>query len=481
MTKILSRYREMSVVAKATIWFVICSTLQKCISVLTTPIFTRIMSTEQYGQFSVYNSWLQILMIITSLRLSWSVFNKGMSKFRNDRAGYASTMQTLTLFTTGIIFAVYLAFHNFFNRIIELPTFIMVAIFAELFLTPAIDFWTVKKRYEYEYKAVVARTLFMSVLNAGIGIVAVLMSEEKGFARILSCVAVNVCFGTVIFVSNRKAANTWFKWEYAKYALAFNLPLILHYLSQYVMDQFDRIMIQKLVGLTAAGIYSVAYNAGMLLKIVTQSANNALIPWEYERLEKKQMKEFDNVLFVVFIAVACIAMFFICFAPEMMRILAGEKYYEAVYAIPPVVIGLFFLFMYTTFANVEFFYEQNRFTMYISMIGAVSNIIMNYFGIKMFGYIAAAYTTLICYIIFAFSHYVYMTYSVKKALQIDKVFKTNRLLILSAVVLFGGIAVAYLYKYTILRYCVCGIIIAVAYIKRNVFLDMLEVLKRKKT
>ena len=250
---------------------------------------------------------------------------------------------------------------------------------------------------------------------------------------------------------------------------------------RYVMDQFDRIMIQKLVGLTAAGIYSVAYNAGMLLKIVTQSANNALIPWEYERLEKKQMKEFDNVLFVVFIAVACIAMFFICFAPEMMRILAGEKYYEAVYAIPPVVIGLFFLFMYTTFANVEFFYEQNRFTMYISMIGAVANIIMNYFGIKMFGYIAAAYTTLICYIIFAFSHYVYMTYSVKKALQIDKVFKTNRLLILSAVVIFGGIAVAYLYKYTILRYCVCGIIVAVAYIKRNVFLDMLEVLKRKKT
>lgn len=54
------------------------------------------MTTEQYGQFNVYNSWLQIFTIITTLRLNYAVFNKGMSKYKDDRDAYTSTMQSLT-------------------------------------------------------------------------------------------------------------------------------------------------------------------------------------------------------------------------------------------------------------------------------------------------------------------------------------------------------------------------------------------------
>ena len=172
---LLKKYNTLPIAAKATIWFVFCSTLQKCISLITTPVFTRIMNTEQYGQFSVYNSWLQIFTIITTLRLNYAVFNKGMSKYKDDRDGYTSTMQSLTFIITGIVFLIYLLFHNQINAITELPTFVMVALFLELFVTPAIDFWTIRKRYEYIYKPVVMRTLIMAVLNASIGIVAVLL------------------------------------------------------------------------------------------------------------------------------------------------------------------------------------------------------------------------------------------------------------------------------------------------------------------
>lgn len=101
-------------------------------------------------------------------------------------------------------------------------------------------------------------------------------------------------------------------------------------------------MIQKMVNTASAGIYSVAYNTGMLLKIITQSINNALVPWQYEKLEKKEFKELDDVLFLVYLLVGACSVIFSAFAPELMRILADEKYYEAVYAIPPVTLGLFF-------------------------------------------------------------------------------------------------------------------------------------------
>ena len=470
--KLLNRYRAIPIAAKASIWFIVCSVLQKCISMITLPIFTRLMSTEQYGQFNVYNSWLQIFTIFVTLRLNYAVFNKGMSKFKEDRDGYTSTMQTITFLLAAALFAVYLVFRKQVNALTELPTFVMVAIFLELLFTPAIDFWTIRKRYEYIYKPVVYRTLLMTGLNAALGVAAVLMTTEKGYARIISCVFVNLCFGVSLFVYNRRKAKTWFNKEYAKFAILFNIPLLMHYVSQYILDQFDRIMVQKLVSMAAAGLYGVAYNAGMIMKIVTQSINNALIPWQYNKLEKQEFRELDDVLFLIFIGVAACAFVFSSFAPEIMHILAPPSYYEAVYVIPPVAVGLVFSFMYTAFANVEFFFDQNKFTMYISMAGALLNIVLNYFGIKLFGYVAAAYTTLFCYAVFALCHYLYMTASVKKALGVSGVFRSGRLLVLSAAILLFTIAMIFFYDKALIRYSINLLILLVLYLKRALVKDL---------
>lgn len=477
--KLLKKYNQIPIAAKATIWFMFCTMLQKCISLLTTPIFTRIMTTEQYGQFSIYSSWLQIFTIITTLRLNWAVFNKGMSKYKDDRDGYTSSMQTLTAMITMCVFIIYLIFHKQINALTELPTFIMLAIFAELLVTPAIDFWTIRKRYEYIYKPVVFRTILMAMLNAGLGICAVLLADEKGYARILSCVCVNICFGSVLFIYNLKKGKKIFCWEYAKFAILFNLPLLVHYLSTYVLDQFDRIMIQKMVSISAAGIYSVAYSAGLVMKIVTQSINNALVPWQYEKLEKKEFRSLDDTLVLIFSGVAGVALLFSAFAPEIMKVLADEKYYEAVYVIPPVALGMFFSFAYTTFANVEFFFDQNKFTMYISMAGAVLNILLNYFGIRTFGYIAAAYTTLICYVLFSAAHYIYMTNCLKKVSQFNQVFNSKRLIVLAVIVLIFGILVVYLYDKILIRYALIFITCMGIVLKRKQIMTVAQTIRKK--
>ncbi|MFI7846644.1 lipopolysaccharide biosynthesis protein [Dorea amylophila] len=465
--KILKKYNDIPIAAKATIWFMFCSIIQKCISLLTTPIFTRLMSTTQYGQYSVYSSWLQIFTIITTLRLNYAVFNKGMSKYKNDRDSYTSTMQSFTVILTIVCFLIYLTFHKQINKLTELPTFIMIAMFAELLVAPAISFWSIRKRYEYIYKPVVFRTLIMAILNASIGVIAVVLSNEKGYARILTCVLVDICFGIILFYANFKHAKHKFVFEYVKFAFLFNIPLLLHYFSQYILDQFDRIMVQKMCGIAVVGIYGVAYNVGLIIKIVTGSVNSAIVPWQYDKLEKKKFKELDDTTFSILIGVAGCTIIFAAFAPEIMKILADNKYYEAVYVIPPVALGMFFSFAYTTFANVEFFYNQTKFTMFISAGGAMANIVFNYIGIKLFGYIAAAYTTLICYIIFAVSHYIYMVYSVKKAEGIKNIFSTKRLVALSFFVTAVGVFVIFFYDRMIIRYIMVAIILLVCWINRS--------------
>lgn len=477
--KIKSQYDSISIVAKATIWFVLCSIIQKAISLITTPIFTRLMTTEQYGQFSVYSSWLQIFAVMTTLRLSGAVFNKGMSKYKDDRDAYTSSMQIVTCILTIIIFGVYLLFRVQINNLIELPTFIVISIFIELLFSPAIDFWTVRKRYEYAYQQVVFCTIALAIINAGTGVIAVLLSTEKGYARILTCVAVNVCFGAGMFVYNFKRSKVKFKKEYAFFAVMFNLPLLLHYFSQFILDQFDRIMVQKLAGMAAAGIYSIAYNIGLLLRIVTTSINNALVPWQYEQLEKKEYKKLDDTLFFVYIIVAGCSFGLSCLAPEIMHILADEKFYEGVYVVPPVALGLFFSFVYTMYANIEFYFEKNKFSMYISCAGAVMNIILNYIGIKIFGYIAAAYTTLICYIVFSLGHYLYTSVIIRKNEKINNPFKTTRLLILSVFVVGFGLLIIRFYEIALIRYGMVILICVFSILKRKDILNTITAIKKR--
>ena len=104
---ITSKYRSLSVQAKAALWFTICSFLQKGISFITVPIFTRLMSTEEYGTYTVYLSWLQILTIMTSLYLFNGVYDNAMAKYEKQRDEYTSAMQGLTLVITGAVFALY--------------------------------------------------------------------------------------------------------------------------------------------------------------------------------------------------------------------------------------------------------------------------------------------------------------------------------------------------------------------------------------
>ena len=51
MNKLLDKYKKIPAPVKAGLWFFICTVLQKGIVFLTVPIFTRLLTTEQYGLF----------------------------------------------------------------------------------------------------------------------------------------------------------------------------------------------------------------------------------------------------------------------------------------------------------------------------------------------------------------------------------------------------------------------------------------------
>ena len=85
MKKIITKYKNLPEAVKASLWFTICSILQKGISFITVPIFTRMLSTEEYGVISLFGAWQNIITIFATLNLSYQIFNNGMSNMKTIR------------------------------------------------------------------------------------------------------------------------------------------------------------------------------------------------------------------------------------------------------------------------------------------------------------------------------------------------------------------------------------------------------------
>lgn len=476
-----NKYENMSKPLKASLWFAVCNILQKGINMLTIPIFTRLLTDKQYGLFSVYQSWYSIIVIFATLQLYYGVFNNGMIKYKNEKDKFASSMQGLSTTTTATLFIVYLLFRQFWNNIFGLTTLLMLVMFCELLIAPAFSYWATKQRFEYKYIGQVVTTILMSIMSLVVGVIAVLLTDYKAEARIISFALVQIFFCGFFYILNFVKGKTFFNNKYWKFALGFNLPLIPHFLSVTILNQSDRLMINNLCGTAQAGIYSVAYSASIIVNLVISSINSTLTPWIYNNIKDNNLSNIKkNSKFILVFVMLCILLL-ISFAPEIVRILAPINYYEARWIIPPVAASTFFTFMYNLFSNIEYYYEESRYVMYASVSGAILNIILNYIFIKQFGYLAAGYTTLICYIFFCFCHFYFMQKVCKKnSIKANDIYDIKFMFILGIIILVATIFLLSIYNLIIIRYIIIVLIIVIAIFKRKLILNKFSNIKKNK-
>ena len=406
--KTKKKYDEIPIQFKASLWFLICSVLQKGISVITTPIFTRLLTPFEYGEYNVFNSWMGILSVFITLKLAYGVYAQGIVKFESNKYQFTSALQGLTLAITSLFFALYLMFSNFWNNMFGLSTVEMVLMFIIIWAGAVVDFWSTEQKLDYKYKHVVIVTLIVSIVQPLLSVVAVLNSHNKVLARIFVIAMVNfIAYGWAFFYHMKKG-KVFFSKKYWLYALGFNIPLIPHYLSQTVLSSADRIMINDIVGSSEAGIYSLAYTISLLVTLFNSAIMQTMSPWMYRKIRDKNIDGIDKVAYISLLGLSGINLLLIAFAPEIIKIFAPDEYFSAIWIIPPVAMSTVFMFSYDLFAKYEFYYEKTNFIMIASVLAAGLNIVLNFVFIKKFGFIAAGYTTLLCYVISTIGHYIFM-------------------------------------------------------------------------
>ena len=479
--KILSNYKNSPTQVKATIWFVACQAVQSGCKFLSMPFLVRLLTSEQYGIYSVFLSWLQIITLFATLNLHCGVYNNAMYKFPDRRSSYTSASQSLSAICTFACLAIYLLFQNTWDSLFGIEPIYTVLIFIQLLFTESFMLWSGRQRYEYKYVSLLIYTALLAVLYMIFPVVAAVIfpQEQRLTAVIVSGVIVQAGIGLGFMIYNYIKGKTFYHREYWSYSLKFNIPLIPHYLSGIVLGQADRVMIKKYIGASEAGIYSFTYNISLVINIITTSINNAIVPYTYEKLKNRDYKNLKkiSVFLVLMIGGMCLA--FSAVAPELLKLFATEEYYEAVYLVPVISLSSYFTFLFTLFANVEFFFEANKFITMASITGAVVNVILNYVLMPIFGYYAAGYTTLFCYILFSLGHYIFMRIVCKRKIDGDKVYNGSAILLISIAFVLLAFGMMLIYDYPLIRYTLILTAIVICFAMRERIISYFKMIKGK--
>lgn len=473
----LSKIKNAPDSVKSAVAFTISSLFIRGVAFVTTPVFTRIMTTDQYGVVSTYNSWQTILEVFALLGLtSAGVFNVGLNDYRNNRDKYMSSVLILSNTATIVSFIVVLVISIIFGNDIIMPISYLIIMYVQFFFSPAQIFWITRQRYEYKYKLATVISVFSVLLIQVIGIFCVKAAgpENSAFAKVVSTGFVSLLFYIPFYILLIKRGKTGFDRAIWKETLLFALPLLPHYLAQHVMLGADRIMISRITSTSDAAIYSVVSAISLIATIVWSAANASLTPFIYDKLNNNKNEAINGVVFPILSAYSIMCVFVTLIAPEVLFVLAPKEYAYGIYAVPPIAGVAFLNALYNTYASIEFYHKKSKTIATATIIACIINISLNALAIPIFGFVAAAYTTLISNIVLILVHY-----RGYRSCQEKPIFADKSILVLSLACIGLCEACVLLYQNTFVRYGFIVFLITLAIIFRKKIAELYYITRKQ--
>lgn len=464
---LIKRIKSISIQKKATVSYLLASFFTQGINFITIPIYTRLLTTSDMGIVTTFTSWYAIIYAIGTLSLTAGSMSIAMVEFENNRNQYQSVCLMLSTISATIFLLFYILFDIKLSKISLFSMPIMLVLCLLLFFNPALDSWYLRERYEYKYKAVLCVSIAVSVLSAAVPIscISIARKYHKGNLadiRIIAQYSMVIIIGIFLYIYIMKKGKCIYDKRMIKFALSLSLPLIVHTLAKNILDTSDRLMIANMCGNSAAGIYGTVYSISMIALILWSAINNAVVPVVFEKLKEKEYKYVENLTIKILILFSMGSVLVTLIAPEILFILTTPEYYSAVHMIPAIATGIYFTAVYGIYGNMLLFAKKSLQIMFATSGAAIINIILNYFFIRQYGYMAAAYTTFISFAMLAF-----MQGKMQLRIYKEEVVSTKYVVGISVITMCSCLMCNFFYEYFGIRYIMIAIMIIILLFTKN--------------
>lgn len=467
--KIKEIERGNSVVAfKAGFWYVIGNFLGKSITLITTPIFARLMTMTDYGEFVNFANWASTMILITSLELH-NTLSRAYYDFKNEYDDYISTVTFLGFGIIAIIYAFFLLFPKILLKIVSIPEQYIHLLFFFVVFTYCGGVFKARERTLYRYKTVAVITFISVFLPTLISVFLVYLLPDTNqlsarlYGFYIPCALVGVYCSIKLFTKSRV-----FNIRYCRYALVLSIPLLFHYLAAYLLISTNIMVTKAVIGPRLAAIVSIASSTTHIFTILSHSVAGALKTWLMDNLELKRNDTIQKGTFYYVGLLSVITIFSILFGPEIIFFFGGEKYIESSILLPGFLFSVFVQSVTTVFTIILTYDKNVVQTAVYTGIFAVASIVAKFWLLPEQGLIVLAYINIAVFSILLVINYML----VKQAGYSEAINIEN----LAFAILITGVFVIsapWFYKATGIRYVLIGfltLLIAVIAVHNKRFL-----------
>ncbi len=401
--------------------YMLSNILINATSIITAPIFSRLLTTSDYGIVSNFMAWQSIGLILIGLGLAYTIGNAKID-FPGEFNQFLASIQTLSSIAGLISLLIAIIFVNQLSRLMELDKSLVIIIFIYLLLLPSVIYTQEKYKFQLDFK----KNISISIFNTIGSIVFCLLLVEFVFyknryiGRIMGLILPMSLLGLYFYYSILRSGWNSKMTLYWKYALKISLPFIPHTLGMVVLTQLDRIMIIKLIGNSAAGLYSFGFAYAAIIALFSNAISQAFQPWLYENYKNNNIDGIKNATNNITLGISFIIIILISIGPEAIKILGPENFWEAKYVIMPIVIGSFFQFLAATYSTIQLYHKKTFFIPIGTLLAALINFGLNFLLIPKYGFIGAAFGTFFSFLAQALFHMVIYKRITKRIIYDDR-------------------------------------------------------------
>jgi len=386
----------------------------KALAFISVPIFTRLLLPSEYGILAIFSSVISIFSILLGSNIHGAIARYYYEKSNDFAEFLGSNLIFILFFNFFAISLLYIFKDNIANFFVIIPYLFFIAILISAFTIPS-NMYLSYLQASKQSKKFSLISINEGILSLIVSIIWVyLLKENRYYGKVYSSLLITTVFTVYMICNLVKLSKFNFKLEHIKYSIKFGVPLIPHALSGFILAFFDRIIINQLTGSLNTGLYSFAYNVGMVMNIVVMAMTKAWVPIFYENFASKDFKKIDNLAYNYSKYIYFAAIGLILFSKEIVSLMADEKYYTALPVVPIIVIGYVGVFLYTLYGNYSFYRKKTGLISIATLSAGGINIGLNYWLIPIYGYVAAAYTTLVSYFLLFLFHFLNVKYILKE-------------------------------------------------------------------
>lgn len=400
--------------AKNTIIIFLGKVCTQLISFFLLPLYTGYLSTKQYGTVDLIQTYVRLLVPLITIELEMGVFRflidaRGREKDTKEVMTNNFTILFLSLFLFSVVYLVVTQFVKIDYRFLILFDVFICTITGNL-LQVARGFG---KTLDYSIACIIT-----GVTTVLLNILLIVFMGMRVPGMVISMAVANGFGALYLFIKLKM--YKYFKRELVdklliKKMIKYSAPLVPNSLSWWIVSVSDRSIVSAILGTAANGIYAVSNKFPTLLSSIFAIFNMSWCESATLHIDSSDRDEFfSDICNTIVKLFTSLGVGLIACMPFVFPILINAKYDAAYIYIPILTLGVVFNVGVSLYSSIYIAKKMTKQVASTSVMGAITNIVVNVLLIKYIGLYAAAFSTMIAYFIMM----VYRHFDLKKYLNI---------------------------------------------------------------